>query len=243
MSRKVACASRKEPARLRPTPTKRRCSQKTDFLFAYPRPRAAVGLPGGFRFEASWIPPVRVNHVKSHLVGLSIEQSVPVGSWGTGVILRAHATFGLIRAPITCDDDALANPTSGCFQGTKSDDHYHPNILGVEAIYGWSLGDGRVRPFIGAGANVLHPRFQVNFTNSAGVLDDTKIEVDMTRGVLLAGAAGVELSPAIGLTLPARIPRLSQPVSPTRRRQRRDRIPRICPWSAAPRTTRRIPTR
>ena len=162
--------------------------ENTHFLFAYPRPRMAVGLPAGFRFEASWIPPVRLNQVESNLVGLSLDRSIPIGSGGAEVVLRAHATLGLIRAPITCDEENLADPSSECFQGTKSDDHYHPNIFGAEAVYAWSLGQGKVHPFMGAGVNILHPRLQVNFTNSAGSTDSTRVEVNMTRGALLAGA-------------------------------------------------------
>jgi hypothetical protein len=173
--------------------------EHTDFLFAYPRPRAQLGLPDGFRVEASWIPPVRLNHVKSNLVGLSLERGVPLGSRGAELDLRAHATFGVVRAPITCDDAELADPTSECFQGTRSDDHYHPNIFGLEALYGWSLGEGRVRPFIGAGVNVIHPRFQANFINSGGSLEVTRIVVNMTRGVMLAGATWVP-SHGLGLT-------------------------------------------
>jgi hypothetical protein len=162
--------------------------ENTDFLFAYPRPRAVVGLPGGLRLEASWIPPVRLNQVKSNLMGLSLDRGVPVGPRGAALVLRAHATFGSIRAPITCDEEDLADPSSECFQGTKSDDHYHPNIFGLEGIFAWSLGGGRARPFIGAGINILHPRFQVNFTNRFGSTDSTRVEVDMTRGALFGGA-------------------------------------------------------
>jgi hypothetical protein len=173
--------------------------ENTDFLFAYPRPRAAVGLPAGFRFEVSWIPPVRLNGVKSNLVGISLDRGIPLGSRAGELLLRAHATFGLIRAPITCDDNDLADPSSECFQGTRSDDRYHPNIFGVEGVFAWSLGGGTVRPFIGGGANVLHPRFQVNFTNQFGSLDDTRVEVDLTRGALFAGATWTP-SPGLGLS-------------------------------------------
>ncbi|MGH7498353.1 MAG: hypothetical protein ACREL3_05830 [Gemmatimonadales bacterium] len=173
--------------------------ENTDLLFAYPRPRAAIGLPGGLQLEASWVPPVRLNQVKSNLVGFSLARGFPIGASGTELMLRAHGTFGVIQGPITCDDEELADPSTECYLGTRSDDHYHPNILGVEGIFAWSLGGGRVRPFVGAGANVLHPRFQVNFTNQFGALDNTKVEVDMTRGALLGGATWVAAS-GLGLT-------------------------------------------
>ena len=173
--------------------------ENTDLLFAFPRPRAAVGLPGGLRLEASWVPPLRVNHLKANLLGLSLERGLPLGERGALLVVRVHAVFGLIQAPITCDDDALADPTSECFQGTRSDDRYHPNIFGAEAAFGWKLGDGRVRPFLGGGVNLLHPRFQVNFTNQFGQLDNRKVEVDLTRGALFGGATWTP-SPALALT-------------------------------------------
>jgi hypothetical protein len=162
--------------------------EHTDFLFAFPRPRITVGLPAGLVAEASWIPPIRLNGVQSNLVGLSLARGVPIGTGGTALTLRAHGTFGRIRAAITCPEEELQNPISECFQGTLSDDHYHPNTFGLEGVLGWSLGQGRVRPFVGAGLNLLRPRFQVNFTNRLGELDDTKVRINLTRGALLGGA-------------------------------------------------------
>jgi hypothetical protein len=173
--------------------------ENTDFLFAFPRPRVELGLPGQFRLEASWIPPIRLDQVKSNLVGFSLGRGFPVGAHGAELTLRAHGTFGLVRAPVTCDDDDLADPVSECFLGTKSDDRYHPNIFGLEGIFAWALGGGRVRPFIGGGANFLHPRFMVNFTNRFGNVDNTRIEVNLTRGALLGGATWLAAS-GLGLT-------------------------------------------
>jgi hypothetical protein len=165
--------------------------EHTDLLFAFPRPRAVIGLPGGVVAEASWIPPVRLNGVKSNLVGLSVARGFPVGGRGTALTLRAHGTFGLIRAPITCPEQELSDPASECFQGTRSDDRYHPTTVGLEGVLGWPLGGGRVRPFVGAGLNLLRPRFQVNFTNQLGQLDDTQVRVNLTRGALFGGATWV----------------------------------------------------
>jgi len=162
--------------------------EHTDLLSAFPRPRAMLGLPGGVVAEASWIPPIRLNGVKSNLVGLSVARGFSLGERGTVLTLRAHGTFGLIRAAITCPEEELQNPSSECFQGTPSDDRYHPTTIGLEGVFGWPLGGGRVRPFVGAGLNLLRPRFQVNFTNQFGELDDTKIRVNLTRGALFGGA-------------------------------------------------------
>ncbi len=174
-------------------------AENTDLLFVFPRPRVSVGLPAGLELQASWVPPISLNGVRANLVGISLQRSFPIARQETLVMLRAHGTFGLIRAPITCDEDALRDEASECFQGARSDDRYHPNIFGVEGAVSWSLGNGRLRPFLGGGLNLLHPRFQVNFTNQFGQTDNRKVEVDLTRGALFGGATWVP-SAGVGLS-------------------------------------------
>lgn len=163
--------------------------ESTDLLFAVPRPRVAVGLPGGFLLEASWIPPVRVNGVKANVGGVALGRGFGIGKGGMTAGIRLHATFGLVQAPITCDQAALADPASECYQGTLSNDRYHPTTFGAEGSLGWALAGGRVRPYLGGGVNLLRPRFQVGFTNSAGSTDSTRVEVNLTRGVVFGGLA------------------------------------------------------
>lgn len=161
--------------------------ENTDLLFAAPRPRAAISLPGRFAFEASWIPPVRLAGVKANLFGFALSRAMPLGGSGTTLGLRAHASVGTIKAPITCDSEALEDPASECYLGTLSDDSFRPNVFGIEAALGWALGT-RIRPYVGVGYNHLEPRFRVNFTNQAGDVDRRRVTVDLDRGALFAGA-------------------------------------------------------
>lgn len=161
--------------------------ENMDFGALLPRPRVSLGLPSGFVLEASWIPPVRVNGAKPSVFGVALRKSVALGGMTLGI--RGHATTGVIHAPVTCDDDALQDPLSECFNGTKSNDEFHPNIFGADASLGWSLGGGRFQPYLGAGFNVLHPRFRVNFTNQFDQVDRRRVEVDLNRAVLFAGAS------------------------------------------------------
>ena len=155
-----------------------------------PRPRLSVPLPLGLAFEASWIPPVRVGGVKANLFGVSLGRSFG-NIDGVVLALRGHATFGSIRAPITCDDDALEDATSECFQGTRSDDRYSPNIFGADLAVSAPVAEGRLRPYVGAGYNRLAPRFQVNFTNSAGTVDTTRVIVNLDRLAVFGGATWI----------------------------------------------------
>ncbi len=112
--------------------------------------------------------------------------------------LRAHGSFGIIKAPITCNDEALQDATSVCYQGTRSDDSFKPNVIGLEVAVGWRLGR-MIRPYLGAGYSHLAPRFQVNFTDQFGDTDRRKVAVDLNRGAIFAGfswsaTTAVELS-------------------------------------------------
>jgi hypothetical protein len=160
--------------------------ENTDLLFALPRPRIGMPLPFGLALQVSWVPPVRVHGVKANLFGIAVEKAFGRLD-GLVAAIRAHATFGSVRAPITCDDDALEDPTSECFGGSRSDDRLRPNIMGVDLAVGGPLAGGRLRPYGGVGYNRLRPRFQVNFTNQFGELDNRRVEVDLDRLVMFGG--------------------------------------------------------
>jgi hypothetical protein len=161
--------------------------ENTDLLFALPRPRIGLPLPFGLALQASWVPPVRVRGIKANLIGISVEKAFGDLD-GLVAALRVHATFGSVRAPITCDDEAVEDPASECFGGTRSDDRLSPNIMGIDFAVGGPLAGGRLRPYGGLGYNRLQPRFQVNHTNQFGELDDRRVEVDLDRFVMFGGA-------------------------------------------------------
>jgi hypothetical protein len=172
--------------------------ENTDLLFAIPRPRIGMPLPFGFTLQASWVPPLRVNGVKANLFGISVEKAF--GQFdGLVVAVRAHATFGSVHAAITCPDESLEDAASECFGGSRSDDRLSPNIRGVDVAVGGSMANGRLRPYAGAGYNRLQPRFQVNFTNQFGELDDRRVEVNLDRLVVFGGATW-QLGTRVGLT-------------------------------------------
>ena len=162
--------------------------ENTDLLPAIGRPRIGVPLPFGLALEASWIPPLRVNGVKANLFGVALAKSVGRAD-GLVAAIRAHATFGTVHAPITCDRNATGDPTSECFQGAVSDDRYSPNIMGLDVSVGWAMAGGRLRPYVGSGYSRLEPRFHVNFTNQFGDTDTTEVEVGLNRIALFGGAA------------------------------------------------------
>ena len=169
-----------------------RKSENTELSSFFPRPRLAVGLPGGLYVEGSYLPPITVMDATPNLgsvaVGWSRSLSAPRVNAGAWLTLRAHATFGHVEGPITCPSKSLQlNSTSQpCYGSTASDDRYSPGMMGVEGLLGWTSSD-RFAGYVGTGYTSLKPRFQVNFTPAGGVLDDTKVLVDLSRAAVMAG--------------------------------------------------------
>ena len=164
-----------------------KAADNVNVLSVLPRPRVLVGLPGGFTFEGSWVPPIRVSGVKPNLFGLAVSRPLPVAG-GKGVVNpRLHATLGEVHAPVTCPEEYLDDPGSACFGGTESDDRYQPNQYGVDVALAWPLGGG-FTPYAGAGWEHIDPTFETNFTNAQGDLDDTRVAATLDRAVLFAGA-------------------------------------------------------
>lgn len=162
-------------------------AEHVNLIGVLPRPRVRLGLPGGFALEGSWVPPVRVNGVKANLTALALARPLAVLGGRALVSPRVHATIGTVHAPVTCPEEALDEPASECFGGTESDDRWEPRQFGVDVAFAWRAG--RVTPYAGGGWSRLAPVFQVDFTNSAGVLDDTRVEVTLDRAALFAGVA------------------------------------------------------
>ena len=169
-----------------------RKSENTSLSPVFPRPRIAVGLPGGFFLEGSYLPPITVLDATPNLGSVALGWTQTLSGSGAGVgtwlTLRTHATFGKVKGPITCSSDALQTTSSNqqCYGNTPSDDTYEPNMLGGEGMLGWS-GSGRFAGYVGAGYTSIKPRFQVNFTSLQGNLDNTKVLLDDSRIAAFAG--------------------------------------------------------
>jgi hypothetical protein len=163
--------------------------ENVNLLSGFPRPRIGFALGEGVLLEVSWVPPVtRINGVRPNLWGLALSRSVPVSRNGTMFMGRVHATLGNVRAPFVCPKSATqdaANPD--CFGGEESDDRYSPNIFGVELGFGWPLAHGALRPYLGTGYNIIHPRFQVDRVVAGGAIDNQKVEVNLSRWALFGG--------------------------------------------------------
>jgi hypothetical protein len=170
-------------------------AENVNLMSVLPRPRVILGAADGITVEASWIPPISVNGVKANVFGFALARTVAAGP---GLLsMRAAATLGEIRAPITCTEEQIAvdpgDPAATeCAGGDEpSSDHYKPNSYSLDLTYGWVLAAGKFKPYVGGGANFLRPRFQVDFIDQFDVRQDQKVETNMTRPAFFGGASWV----------------------------------------------------
>jgi hypothetical protein len=164
-------------------------AQNTSLTRVFGRPRLSVSLPGGAGLEVSYLPPITVANATPNLFAAAawIARPLPYGT----LALRVHAMHGTVRGPITCPASGLqqSDPNAPCYGTSPSRDEFRPTTIGVELL-GISRpldAAGRVRASLGAGVNLLRPRFRVGFSDLLGGTDHTTIDVNLTRAVALAG--------------------------------------------------------
>lgn len=192
------------PADIRRSSFCQRKGENTELSPIFPRPRLAVGLPGGLYVEGSYLPPVTVLDATPNLGSVALGWARPIRTMANGsstwFSLRAHATFGEVKGPITCSSDAIqnTNPSAVCYGNSPSDDAYKPNMVGGEGILGWT-GAGRLAGYLGAGYTSIKPRLHVNFLSLNNVLDDTRVVLDDSRVAAFVGGR-FRLAPSAALT-------------------------------------------
>lgn len=159
----------------------------TNQLVVAAQPRVRVGIGSGFAFEAGWIPPIPVSGVSANIIGLGADwTSAPMA----GVLVAnvsLNASFGSVHGAFTCDEQDVLDPANSCYQGTPSDDSFMPAVYGADVTLGGFFSKGTVRPFVGGGYTRLMPRFQVNFTNRLGILDDNRVEANLNAAAIFGG--------------------------------------------------------
>jgi hypothetical protein len=166
-------------------------SEHTGLSSVFPRPRLVVGLWQGFSVEGMYLPQVTVAEATPNMGSVALAwASPPIGSMnGIQFTVRAHATLGHVKGPITCprSDIQQTDPAGICWATKPSEDTYSPNVSGVEGGAGASAG--RVRWYGGVGYASLMPRFQVGYRAINGTLDSTRVRVDLARVTGVAGLA------------------------------------------------------
>lgn len=180
-------------------------SEHTSLSPVFGRPRITIGLPGSFAIEASYLPPVRIANATPNLTSVALSQTRSLGLVGVNaatLLVRASATFGNVKGPITCPRSSLqtATPTAACYGTNPSNDTFEPRTQGVDILLGLRPAGSTLSYYGGIGANRINPRFQVGFTDGNGSVDRTMVQLEsaLTRISLTAGAtahtrAGLDL--------------------------------------------------
>jgi hypothetical protein len=143
--------------------------QNTSLTHIFGRPRVAIGFPGGFGVELSYLPPVTIESATPNLGSAAVWVTRTVGRT-VALTPRAHATTGVVRGPITCPMSALQqnDPNGACYGNMPSRDEFRPDMIGTEVIIS-SVSAGptpRFRFAAALGENRLQPRFRVGFVGS-----------------------------------------------------------------------------
>jgi hypothetical protein len=180
-----------DPALQRPEFCYQSHEENTRLAPAFGRPRITIGLPGGFALEGSYLPPVTVGGATADLQSAALTHRTAFSLRGrdAALALRAHGTRGRVRGAITCPASALQSTDAAapCYGTQSSRDSFDPGMFGGEGVLGTAVRGGRVALFVGGGITWLRPRFQVGFTDAAGNVDATRVEVDLVRGSLFGG--------------------------------------------------------
>ena len=180
-------------------------TENTNLSPVFPRPRLAIGLPGGVQLEGSYLPPVTVADAEPNLGSVALSRPMRLSGnaeqGSLSLLLRGHATFGRVRGSITCPEKSLQqqDPNAACYGSDASSDTYKPNMFGAETGLAKESAGGRWGAYATTGVTWLRPRFQVGFQYIGAAFDDTKISVDLTR--FAAGAGGwFRVGPAAAVT-------------------------------------------
>jgi hypothetical protein len=187
-----------------PVPTPRPELQHPSYCYQYTtnntrlaalfgRPRLTVGLPGALALEASYLPPITVGAARATIasVALARTQEAPFSGGQLDVTLRLHATAGAVHGAITCPRGSLqlTDEAAPCYGTDPSRDTFHPTAYGGEIAIRTHDPGSRIAAYGGAGLSALRPSFRAGFTDALGHVDNTTVDVALTRATLFAGAA------------------------------------------------------
>jgi hypothetical protein len=151
------------------------------------QPRVRVGLGRGFAADAGWVPPIPVSGITANILGLGADWTSPTFAHLLTADVALNAAFGSVQGSFTCNEEEVKDPTNFCYLGAPSDDSFKPAVYGADVTLGASLDHGALRPYVGAGYTRLMPRFQVDYTNAAGVVDNTRVESNLNVAAVFGG--------------------------------------------------------
>jgi len=152
----------------------------SDFASAFPRLRAGVGLPLSGDWRA-WtglgcIPPVEVNQVSSHMLGLEAGAAWTHGPFATG--LRLHGEWADSKSPVT--DPATRDQLTTWIGGAD-----------LSAAWRFELGPVGLTPYASVGVARVDGTFTV--TSDGHQLTSTTTDLALSAGLRLLALGQLEV--------------------------------------------------
>lgn len=170
-------------------------TESTNLMPVVPRPRIAYGLPWDTRFEASYVPPLKVFGVKASLLSVALSHPM-LQTQRVNLTARIAGSSSRVVAPITCNK-AIADIDRGGEQffekvchNHESEDAFHAPALSLEVLGTPSRTGAAVLPYVGLGVRSEHDKFKVGVKRYDGSPDPDHptLEMSVTRPYGMLGA-------------------------------------------------------
>lgn len=169
-------------------------TESTNLMPVLPRPRVAMTLPWGTRFEASYLPPVPAFGVKASLLSVALSHPV-LEREAIQLTARLSGSSSKVTGAITCNN-AIKEEGPGerlyfakICHGRESEDQFHAPALAAELLAS-GRARGSVTPYAGLGVRTEQNKFIVGVKTFRGTIDPTHpvLEMNVTRPYGMVGA-------------------------------------------------------
>lgn len=165
--------------------------ENTNFTSVIPRPRMRWRPGEDWLLEATYVPPIEMFDVKPQQLAAAVAWRFAAPADRPAWWVRAHYLRADIEGPITCDEDAIEDPTNRlCFAGQVSEDRFRPETYGLDVVVsGPHLWRGGPAWYAAAGYRHERLQFDTHFVNSFGLLDDQVLVARLDRGSIGGGVS------------------------------------------------------
>jgi hypothetical protein len=160
-------------------------------LPVFARLRLSVGLPFSLLLSVGYVPPIQMNHVKAHLLALSLARPiVALRRFRLGA--RVYGQVGTIGGDFTCSEaEARAGNdpernSFGCEQ--RSHDHLDTYYVGLELGAAYRIR--WIEPYVTIAGNYLNNEFRIS-ADYRGIQDRTHLT---TNGPTFSTTGGLRLA-------------------------------------------------
>jgi hypothetical protein len=149
-------------------------SEDLDRTSVFGRPRVAVGLPGQFALEASYLPPIDISGVEPDLVALALSRRLPTTrKIDSG--LRLTLQRGSFSGDFTCSAREIESGPNEFGCEVPSDDEMTLETASLElSVARRGAGESSLTPYASLAVTAMDLEFQVR-ADYSGLMDRTRL--------------------------------------------------------------------